>query len=98
MDSSSGDGVQAAAQPSTRKLVVNPAAFSRLRNSKVNDGNRTELTANFILWRMLANFDTKNLLRSQPFSLGKTSRDTDFPNRPVPRHGAKTRCNWYAGR
>ena len=24
----------------------NPAAFSRHRNSKVNDGNRTELTAN----------------------------------------------------
>src|SRR5260370_5789470 len=46
MDRSSGDGVQAAAQPSTRRLVVNPAALSRHRNSKVNDTNRTELTAN----------------------------------------------------
>src|SRR5258708_36308651 len=29
-----------------RGLVVNPAAFPRHGNSKVNDGNRTELTAN----------------------------------------------------
>jgi ribosomal protein L39E len=30
----------------TRRLVVNPAAFSRHRNFKVNDGNCAELTAN----------------------------------------------------
>jgi hypothetical protein len=31
---------------------------------------------------MLANFDTKNPQRSQPFSFEKTSRDTDVSNPP----------------